>query len=326
MPIVEKSSEHDVIVIGGGPAGLSAALSCADLGLKTVLFERHTELGGQLLNIHNTITNYPGIRSTDGRTLRNLFVSQLHDKGADIRLGAEVVKADLSARSVELSGGLLYSGRTLILATGVRRRKLGVPGEDEFLGLGVLESGVKQKNEVAGKTVVIAGGGDAAIENAIILSEKADKVVVVHRSETFRARPSFVETAVAAANVDLITGHEVCAIVGTDKVQQVDIKNNATGEIRQIPADAVLIRVGVEPNSELFAGQLDLDPMKYARIDSLTSAGVEGVYAIGDLVNPMAPLISTATGQGTMAGWIAANLKRGITTLAADDLILMKRL
>jgi len=157
----------DVLIIGGGPAGLSALLWCQDLNMSALLVESGDELGGQLLKIYNPITNYPGRFARDGREMAEHFLASLGDLTGRVRLNSKVVSFDAGNILATLESGEVLKARAAIIATGVRRRKLGIPGEDDFVGRGILESGAKDRESVKGKRVAIIGGGDAALENAL---------------------------------------------------------------------------------------------------------------------------------------------------------------
>src|SRR5215213_3141093 len=184
---------HDVIIIGAGPAGLSAALWCDELGLDTLVVERAAEVGGQLLRVYNPVENYLGVRAANGRELRDLFAAQVAEREFDLWTEAEIESVDLRAKRVRLRSGEELQAIALVLATGVRRRRLGVPGEEEFAGRGVLESGRLEREQFAGEDVLVVGGGDAAAENALLLAEVCATVTLVHRGERLRARREFVE-------------------------------------------------------------------------------------------------------------------------------------
>jgi len=299
--MAKKNSKYDVIIAGGGPAGLSALLWCNDLGLDAILIERENETGGQMLLTHNSIKNYLGIDARNGRELRDIFLFQVNKKKMELHTGAEIVEADLANKRVILANGTSYSSRSIIIATGVRRRKLMVPGEDEFRGRGIVKSGVMARNEVSGKTVVIVGGGDAAIENALLLSETAHKIYVVHRSQTFKARNEFVQRARKTNNIELCIDTQITKISGTESVESVESKHLISGVISKVEADAVLIRIGVEANTDLFREQIDLDEAGYVIIDANCSTSLPHVYAVGDVANPVAPTISVAAGHGSAA-------------------------
>lgn len=297
---MQPDDKHfDVIIIGGGPAGMSAAITCAELGVDAILLEREAELGGQLLWTHNAIENYPPFRAKNGRELRDHFLERVENAGVTYRTNAPVADADLEKRVVTLADGDRYSGDSIIVATGIRRRSLNVPGESEFRGRGILESGIKDKEQVRGKTVVIVGGGDAAVENACMLSEVARKVVVVHRRKAFTAQRRFVDAARKLPNVEVLFDSRVTAILGDTQLTRVEIQNVVSGAFSTIETDAVLIRIGVESNVELFGHQIDLDEAGYIlRTDNcLTSCS--SVYAAGDVTNPNDLTVIAATKLGT---------------------------
>ena len=294
-------TDFDVIIIGGGPGGLSAALWCADLGLKAVVFEKESEFGGQLLLTFNAIKNYLGMEAANGREMRDRFLQHIVNREFTRVLRAFVVAADLTDKSVVLSDGTNYTAKAIIIATGVRRRKLEVPGEEQFIGRGILESGTKSKTDVMGKTVAIVGGGDAALENALILSETAKKVIVIHRRNEFTARQAFVEKANECKNVDFIFDTRVTSIIGNKRVEAVETQKTRDAAKSTIAADAVLIRIGVAPNTETFFGQIALDRSGYITIDAKCQTNLHDIYAIGDAANPISLTISTAVGQGAAA-------------------------
>jgi len=291
----------DVLIIGGGPAGISAGLWCSDLGLRSAIFDKGPTPGGQLLHTFNPITNYLGIATANGAEMAAHFRESLASARVTLFSNCDVRSADLHTKTISLSSGETITGRAIVIATGVRRRKLSIPGEQEFAQRGILASGAKERGAVAGKTVVIVGGGDAAFENALILSETANKVVLVHRSSTFSARKEFVDRVLADPRIEIITDTVVTAIMGGNTVRAVEIEHVRT-RIRTVHAvDAVLIRIGVEPNTELFAGQIETDPSGYLLANCDCSTSIKGVFAVGDAVNPKSPTISAAVGDGAKA-------------------------
>ncbi|HEX3102639.1 MAG TPA: FAD-dependent oxidoreductase [Pyrinomonadaceae bacterium] len=296
-----KKADFDVIIIGGGPGGLSAAFWCAELGLKTLLLEKEDHFGGQLLRTFNEIKNHLGVEAANGREMRDIFLRQVEKKDIRRLCGCTVVSGDLIEKTVVTADGSSYSSRAIIIATGVSRRKLGIPGEAEFYGRGILDSGERSKNDVAGKSIVIVGGGDAALENALILSRTAEKVFVVHRRSEFSAREEFVEGCRRNENIEFVTDVRAAAIIGNTAVEAVELDNILSGTHSRIPADAVLIRVGEEPNTDLFRGQIDLDAAGFIRVDENCATGISGVFAVGDVANPIAPTISAAVGMGTVS-------------------------
>ncbi len=302
-------NDPDVLIIGGGPAGLSAALWCAELGLDHLVLEREDQCGGQLLWTYNRISNYLGAEAENGRELRDRFLGQLGTIADRIRTGIQIITADLAARTLVTPDGQSFSSRYIVIATGVRRRRLGVPGEHELSGKGILSSGVKDPHAVSGRRVVVVGGGDAAVENALILSRYARSLLLVHRRGTFTARRQFVDELASAGNVQIAMNTVVTAFGGDHSLNIVELLNQATGRAWSEPVDSALIRIGVEPNSEPFATHLETDSSGYIRIDSRTATSVDRIYAIGDVTNTATLTIANAVGQGsTTARAILDNL------------------
>ena len=297
----EKDADVDVIIIGAGPAGLSAAAWCVELGLKTISFEKEAEPGGQLLRIFNPVTNYIGVETANGRELRDRFLSSFAKKEPVTRLSTEIAEIDPRAKSIVTTNGERFTARALIIATGVRRRRLNVTGEDTFRGKGIIESGSNEKEKVVGKTAVIAGGGDAALENALILADFASRVYVVHRGPKLRARDEFTEKAFGHPKIEFRLETAVREINGGSNVESVEIAHAASGKTEQLRADILLIRIGVEPNTTLLRGKIELDSKGYILVNSECETSSHGVYAIGDAANPVAPTISTAAGMGAIA-------------------------
>jgi thioredoxin reductase (NADPH) len=300
---------HDVIIIGAGPAGLSAALWCDELGLDTLLLEREAETGGQLLWVHNAVENHLGVVAPDGRALRDVFAAQVEGRGFDLWTQVEVESIDLRARQVNLRSGERPRALSLILATGVRRRRLGVPGEAEFAGRGVLESGKLEREGVAGQDVCVVGGGDAAAENALLLAEVCPTVTLVHRGKQLSARAEFVERIRGEHRINVFTEAVLKQIIGGERVEAVEIERAGALKPFRMAVRGVLVRVGVEPNSELFRDQLRTDARGYVSVSAEQETSAEMVFAVGDLSNPLAPTVSGACGAGaTAAKVIAARL------------------
>ena len=214
---------HDVIIIGAGAAGLSAALWCDELGLDALVLEQAAEVGGQLLRVYNRVGNHLGVEAEDGRALRDRFAAQVEEKGFDLWTEVEIESVDLRAKVVRLRSGEELRSIGLIIATGVRRRRLGVPGEEEFAGRGVLESGKRDAAEVAGHDVLVVGGGDAAAENALLLAEVCPTVTLVHRGKRLGARREFVEKIQGEHCITVFTEATLQRIMGAERVESVEI-------------------------------------------------------------------------------------------------------
>jgi thioredoxin reductase (NADPH) len=298
---------HDVIIIGAGPAGLSAALWCDELGLDTLVIEQAAEVGGQLLRVHNPVENYLGLRAANGRELRDLFAAQVEDKEFDLWTEAEVESVDLKAKRVRLRSGEELQSIALVIATGVRRRRLGVPGETEFEGRGVLESGRLDREKVKGEDVLVVGGGDAAAENALLLAEVCATVTLVHRGKSLGARAEFAERVKGDHRINVFTETTLRAIFGGERVESVEILRAGALKPMRMAVRGVLVRVGVEPNTELFKGQLHTDERGYVVIDGEQETSAEMVFAVGDVSNPLAPTVSGAAGAGATAAKVIAS-------------------
>jgi thioredoxin reductase (NADPH) len=303
---------HDVIIIGAGPAGLSAALWCDELGLDTLVLEEHREVGGQLLSVYNRIENYLGVRAGTGREMRDLFAEQVRDSDFDLWTEVEIERVDLNSKRIALKSGEELQSISIIIATGVRRRRLGIPGERELMGRGLMESATHERDQFAGKDVCVVGGGDAAAENALLLAEVCPTVTLVHRGQKLRARSQFVERLRGEHCITVFKEARLLRIIGESEVEGVEIMRDGALKSFQMAVKGVLIRIGVEPNTELFSEQLHMDERGYIVTTGEQETSVGNVFAIGDVSNPLAPTISGATGAGaTAAKVISARLNQG---------------
>jgi len=296
-----KEINFDVIIIGGGAAGISAALWCDDLKLNALLLEREAELGGQLPRVYNPIKNHLGIETQNGSEMRDRFVKQIENRRFTIRLESEIARVNLRKKSVTLGGGETFSAEAIIIAAGVRRRKLNVAGEDEFRDRGIIESGKRDADLLKDKNVCVIGGGDAAFENALILAETAASVTLVHRREIFRARAEFIEQARSNPKIMTLTETAVRKISGGGRIEAVELENLKTRKTFVRNIQAVLIRIGVEPNTDFLRGQIELDEGGYVKINQNSETSIENIFAVGDAANPIAPTISSAVGMGATA-------------------------
>ena len=297
---------HDVIIIGAGAAGLSAARWCDELGLDTLVIEQGEEVGGQLLSVFNRIENYLGVRAKNGRELRDLFVERTEGCDFDLWTNVEIESVDLKARRVKLRSGEELQSIAMIIATGLRRRRLGLPGETEFAGRGIIESATRDREQLAGKDVCVIGGGDAAAENALLLAEVCPTVTLVHRGRKMRARREFTEQLHTNHCITVFPESVVRAIVGQNHVEAVEIERGGAIKPFQMAVQGVLIRIGWEPNTDFIRGQLQLDDDGYVVVRYQQETSVANVFAAGDVASPFAPTIAGAVGHGATAAKIIA--------------------
>ncbi|MGB8954852.1 MAG: NAD(P)/FAD-dependent oxidoreductase [Tumebacillaceae bacterium] len=295
----------DVLIIGGGPAGMTAAIWCKRLGLDHLLIEAGGELGGQLPHIHNPVFDYPGVYAANGSVVQERFIQHLDELQCARTLEARVQHVDAVHRvaTVETAQGATeqigWSG--LIFATGAAERQLGVPGEAEMIQRGEVYSASRDRDRFAGKRVAVVGGGDRAFEGALLLAERGAEVVLIHRSDRLRARQEFVEPVLAHPRIEKRTHAVVEEILGSGRVEGVRVRER-DGSVTTIPVEGVFVRVGVAPNSDLLKGQVKTDADGFVGIDAVGQTDRPGVFAVGDVcTRPLYSSIASAVGQAMIA-------------------------
>src|SRR5215213_437047 len=298
---------HDVIIIGAGPAGLSTAFWCDELGLDTLVLEQAEEIGGQLHRVYNPINNYLGLRARNGEELLARFAADVDSAEFDLWTQTSITSVDSKAKRVSLASGENLQSIALVIATGVRARELGVPGEKEFAGKGMIESATRDRELFAGQDVCVVGGGDAAVENALLLADVCPTVTLVHRGKKLRARREFTQQLQSKHCITVFTESVLTRIMGSDRVEAVEIQRKQGLKPFQLAVRGVLIRIGVAPNTELFRQQLETDESGYVVVNSQQETNVPMVFAVGDVSNPIAPTISSATGGGATAAKVIAS-------------------
>lgn len=291
---------YDMIVIGGGPGGYTAALYAARAGLNVVVLEK-LSAGGQMA-LTEQIDNYPGFQNgIDGFELAANMQQQAERFGAKSEY-AEVTGVNLTAQPkvIETSEGVFF-GRTVVIATGANPRELGVSGERELTGRGVAYCAACDGMFYRGKTVVVVGGGNTAAADALLLSRVAKKVYVVHRRDTLKATKIYHEPLFRAENVEFFWNSEVTALLSENKVTGVRIRNRIDGRENTVPCDGVFVSVGRKPATDLVKDQLELDAGGYILAGETTETNLPGVYAVGDVRTKILRQVVSAVADGAMA-------------------------
>lgn len=291
---------YDMIIIGGGPAGYTAALYAARAGLDAVLVEKVT-VGGQMTQTM-AIDNYPGIPETvDGYTLGMQMQQGAERFGAKTRF-AEVTAVELTGqiKQIHTDEGLL-SARTVVIATGADHRHLGLPEEETLIGRGVGYCAACDGMLYRNKTVAVVGGGESAAADALHLSKICRKVYLIHRRDTLRAAKTAFDALQRQENVELILQSEVVGLQADGRLQSISVKNRLTDEIQNLEVQGLFISIGRDPASALFAGQLELDQGGYIRAGESTETNLPGVFAVGDVRTKAVRQIVTAAADGAVA-------------------------
>ncbi len=294
-----------MIIIGSGPAGYTTAIYAARAMLNPVLISGY-EPGGQLM-ITTDVENYPGFADTiQGPWLMEQMRKQAEHVGTQM-IADYVSAVDLSKRpfSITCDSGETHTCETLVIATGAKAKWLGIPSEEKFKGYGVSACATCDGFFYRGKDVIVVGGGNSAVEEALYLSNLAKKVTVVHRRDTFRSERILQERLFAKPNVEVIWNHELEEVVGGENppgVTGVRLKHASTGAIRDVAVDGVFVAIGHAPASELFKGQIEIRPNGYIKTaPNSTATNIPGVFAAGDVADDVYRQAVTAAGLGCMA-------------------------
>jgi thioredoxin reductase (NADPH) len=302
-------AKYEVVIIGGGPAGLAAGLYTSRAGLKTLLMERGL-FGGQIVNARQ-VDNYPGFpEGISGFDLAALMHQQA------VKYGLETASADVTAikpggtYSVVTTEGN-FEAQAVIIAAGSEHRKLGVPGEEKLLGLGVSYCATCDGFFFRGQDVAVVGGGDTAITDALELSQYASSIYLIHRRDQLRAGQVLQERVLAQPKLKFIWDTVVEEITGDDKVNGLRLRNVKTGKVFTLSVSGVFVAVGLEPNSQCFADIVKLDEAGHIITNEFMATSAPGIFAIGDIRKNSARQIASAVGDGATAAIAAFKYLRG---------------
>lgn len=295
---------YDMLIIGGGPGGYTAALYAARAGMDVLVLEK-LSAGGQMALTHQ-IDNYPGFEEgVDGFELAEKMQAQAQRFGAQTEY-AEVYGADLDAQPklVKTSEGDFY-GKTVVIATGASPRELGLPEENSLIGRGVAYCAACDGMFYKGKTVVVVGGGNSAAADALLLSRVAKKVIIVHRRDTLRATKIYHQPLMNAENVEFVWNSTVKQILSNSKVSGIVVQDVNSGEEKQIDCEGVFVSIGRKPATELVKDSLQLDGNGYIIADESTKTSIDGVFAVGDVRTKQLRQVVTAVADGAVASHMA---------------------
>lgn len=294
---------YDVIIIGGGPAGYSAALYSARAGLDTLVIEKMSA-GGQM-TLTGDIENYPGLESIDGFTLSMNMQANAEKFGAHTEF-AEVQKLDLLAFPKEIkTDSAVYYAKTVILAMGASPRLLGIDGEAEFTGRGIHYCAHCDGRFYKDKTVAVIGGGNSAVSDALYLSRIAKKVLLIHRRDTLRATKIYHEPLKNAENIEFLWNSQVSSFTAESRVNGAIVKNTLSNEELKIDCDAIFVSIGRRPETDIVKDIIELDENGYIVADESTKTSIDGVFAAGDVRTKALRQIVTAAADGAVASHFA---------------------
>jgi len=300
---------HDVIIIGGGPAGLTAGIYASRAKLKTVLIEKG--LAGGQISVTEKVENYAGFSAGAGQELIDIMEGQAKEFGTEMVLGeVEAVQFGGDTKIVTTNRGE-YRAPVVILATGSHSRKLHVPGEDEFMGRGVSFCATCDGPFYEGLPVMVVGGGDAAVEEGLALTRFAQKVYIVHRRDALRATRIVQERAFANDKIEFIWDSVVEELKGGEQLEQVVVKNVKDGQRREFTISGIFVYIGFIPNTDFVADKVEMDERGYIITNDVMETSVPGVYAAGDCRQKLLRQAVTAAGDGATAAFAAEKYLEG---------------
>ena len=306
-------SSLDVAIVGAGPAGISAAIWAHTLKLRYVVLDSAPVAGGQLLRVYNRVVDYAGVPSANGAELAGRLRGHADEIGVSIRTDAAVSAIDLDRGVLRIEDAEIET-RYVVLATGVRARVLGIPGEAAFVGRGVSPSASRYADQFRDRRVLVVGGGDAAFEEALILANVCREVTLIHRSAKFSARADFRARVKADSRIRVIEFGELLEIGGADRVERVRLKVH--GVDSSLDVDGVFICAGVEPNAELVADQVAVDDRGYVKVDTQMRSSHSRLFAVGDVRSGSSLTIAAAVGEGATA---IKDIQRRLTPASAEE-------
>lgn len=296
-----KAEHYDAIILGAGAAGLTAGIYLSRAQRKTLIINEGS-IGGQMVLTH-AVANYPGVLESSGRDISLVMKQQAKEFGCDFETNVEVTKLDLVSQPklVEIDDDEVYTADVIIIATGGIPRKLGVAGEDNFKGLGISYCATCDGDFYTGKDIIVTGGGNSALEEAVSLTKYANSVTVVHQFDSFQASAHAIKQAENNEKVNFIMEAKITGFLGDDNLESVLLQDQKTEEIVEMKTDGVFIYIGYEPNTESFSGSVERSERKEIITDENMETNLDGVFAAGDVRKKKFRQITTAVADGTIA-------------------------
>ncbi len=300
----------DVMIIGAGAAGLTAGIYSSRAKLSTLILNEGA-VGGQMV-LTNEIANYPGVETTNGYAVANIMKKQAKDFGCKIKSNIKIAEYDLAEdiKSVKLQDGREFKAKAVILAPGGKPRPLNLPGEDTFKGKGISYCATCDGDFFTGKELIVVGGGNSALEEAVTLTKYATKVTVVHQFDHFQAFEFAIEEARKNPKIDFIMESELRGFYGNDVLEKVTVEHLSTHEEKEIKVDGVFVFIGYLPNTESIKGTVNLNERNEIIVDSDMKTNIPGVFAAGDCIVKRYRQVTTAVADGTIAALSAAEYIR----------------
>jgi len=303
---METNNHFGAIVIGAGPAGLSAGIYLSRARVKTLILSEGT-VGGQMILTHE-IANYPGVESISGYQLSMIMRNQAKKFGCDIKSNilVETLALDKDLKEIVLADGTRYTADAVILSLGGRSRTLGMPGEDALKGKGISYCATCDGDFFTDKEIIVVGGGNSALEEAVSLTKYASKVTIVHQFDHFQAFEYAIEEARNHPKISLLMESSITAFHGNEKLEGVEITDLKSGLKQNLPIDGVFIFIGYIPNTEFLEGKVALSEWKEIIVDADMQTSIRGIFAAGDSINKKYRQVTTAVADGTIAALAAS--------------------
>lgn len=303
---MDNTKHYDVIVLGAGPAGLTAGIYLSRARLKTLIVSEGVA-GGQMVLTHE-IANYPGVESISGYQLANIMKKQAKGFGCEIRSNISIARIELkgSIKSVELSGGEVFTSDAVLLTSGGRSRTIGANGEDLFKGKGISYCATCDGDFFTDKRIYVVGGGNSALEEAVSLTKYASKVTIIHQFDHFQAFEHAIDEARKNPKIDFIMESSVVSFNGDEKLESIDIKNLTTGKTERHLTDGVFVFIGYVPNTEFVKDMVETNQWGEIVVKPDMSTSLAGVFAAGDSIAKRYRQVTTAVGDGTVAALAAS--------------------